>query len=359
LRTSYYCYVSLATFALCLLTSTAEALPPGLLYLSQTSDVRSDALGGVTTTSTDAETGSASASGWHVSTLRVPHARVELLRTNPRGGSSTAATLERGGYALAQMRRPMRLGDNTRVTAEVAYRAGGRFERVDAEGKSVHAFPDVDMALGLALSRRLTSKLALSGAGRWLRSKYPDGEGDGQAGVGWAFDVGATLTPTAQWRVALTARNLSNGVSYPDPRRPRDPRREVTLAVGRSVRLSNAAELTLVADARVPSKRGTQGSAGAGLSFGDRVGVGVGYMRRVEQLVSSALIPASETSLDTRLWRAMGPTAGMWLRLAGMELSAAAGPGYLPIVLDDETHAVRNGRWQWSIGISPARRNSD
>jgi len=55
----------------------------------------------------------------------------------------------------------------------------------------------------------------------------------------------------------------------------------------------------------------------------------------------------------------MGPTAGMWLRLAGMELSAAAGPGYLPIVLDDETHAVRNGRWQWSIGISPARRNSD
>ena len=253
----------------------------------------------------------------------------------------------------------MRLGDNTLLTAEFAYRASGRYERVDEDGKSVHAFPDADTAVGLGLSRRVSSSLSMSGAARWLRSKYPDAAGDGQSGGGWAFDVGAALTPADQWSVDLTARNLSNGVSYPDPRRPRDPRHEVTLGVARSVRLSDAAELTLAADARVPSKSGTQASAGAGLAVGDRFGVGVGYMRRVERMVATSTGEASQSGSDTRLWRALGPTGGMWLRLGGVELSASAGPAYLPVALDDETHAVRNGRWQWSIGVAPARHSSN
>jgi len=291
--------------------------------------------------------------------LRVPRARVEVLLPDPVGGSTTAATLERNGYALARMRRPMRLGDNTRMTADLAYRAAGRFARVDADGKSLHAFPNVDMALGLGLSRRLSSMLTISGAGRWLRSKYPDAAGDGQTGAGWAFDVGVALTPADRWRLALTARNLSNGVSYPDPRRPRDPRHEVTLGVGRSVRLSDTAELTLDVDARTPSKQGTQGSAGAGLSVHERFGVGVGYMRRVERLVSTATHVLSGPATDARLWRALGPTAGAWLRLGGVELSAAAGPAYLPIALDGETNAVHDGRWQWSLGVGPSRHDSN
>lgn len=290
-----------------------------------------------------------------MTTLRVPTTRVETLTPAPDGGSTTASTLTRDGYALAAFSKPMRLGERTRLTAEVTYRAAGRFQRVDEDGASVHAFPENDTAAGLALSRRLSERLSVGGGGKWLRSKYSDAQGSGQVGLGWAFDAGVVVRPSAGWRIGVTARNVSNGVSYPDPARPRDPRREVVVGAARDVALTGAATLLLAADVRMPSARGTQGSAGASITGGDRLGASVGYQRRVERLGSDSDTGDGGSATDIRLWRVMGPTAGAWIRLGAVEVSAAVGPTYLPVALADETHAVRDGRWQWSIGVNPAR----
>jgi hypothetical protein len=364
LRTSYFCSASLVLLAAYILPSTAFALPPGLLYLSEAYGPVARGFGSVAATPDPGHTGAganpaggatATASGWYATTLRVPAARVDVVTPDAAGVANVGATLRRDGYGLAVLRRPMRLGTRTLLTAETAYRAAGRFRRVDEDGTSVHAFPDTDVAVGATLSRRVSSQLSIGGGARWLRSKYSDEANVGQSGRGWAFDAGFVLRPADGWRIGLTARNLSNGVSYPDLQLPRDPRHEVVVGVARSVALSDSADLTLAADARMPSARGTQGSAGAAITSGARFGVSVGYLRRVERLTSSAAGSDDVVLSDTRLWRAMGPTAGGWLRLGGVEISAAVSPAYLPTVLANETHAVHEGDWQWSVGVSPAR----
>ncbi|MAF13254.1 hypothetical protein CMK11_22600 [Candidatus Poribacteria bacterium] len=364
MRTSYFCSASLILIATCVLPSYALALPPGLLYLSEAYGPSARAFGSVAATPDPEHTGvgvnpaagaMATASGWYATTLRVPAARVDVLMPDPAGVAAVNTTLTRDGYALAILRRPMRRGKRTAVTAEIAYRAAGRFRRVDEDGTSVHAFPDADLAVGATLSRQMSSRLAIGGSAKWLRSKYSDTANTGQSGLGWAFDTGLVFRPAERWRVGLVARNLSNGVSYPDLRLPRDPRREVVVGLARSLVLSDSAHLTLGVDARMPSARGTQGSAGASIANGDRFGVSVGYLRRVERLISSAVGADEAVLSDTRLWRAMGPSAGGWLRLGGAELSAAVSPAYLPTPLAHETHAVHEGRWQWSVGVSPAR----
>lgn len=353
MRTSRFYSASLAClFVLCARVYAAPP-PAGLLYLLEGHAEGILPPGGVAAGATPS--GDMINGGLRVTTRRVPTARVEVLTPAPTGGSTTASTLTRHGYALVSARKPLQLGSRTRLTGEVVYRAAGRFQRVDEEGTSVHAFPEHDLAAGAALSRRVSSRFAIGAGLKWVRGKRLGPEGAAEVGSGVVFDVGAVLRPQPPWRVGVAVRNLSDGLSYSGLTPLPDTRNEVVLSSDRTIALSTRATLTFAADVRLPSKDGTQGSASAAIASGGEYGASVGYIRRVAPLDAESGLPDDGFTSEVRIWRAMGPTASAWLRLGGVEVSVGVGPSYLPTELADETHAVREGRLQWMVGLGPAR----
>jgi hypothetical protein len=354
-------FVSCAAFVVCFLPVHGVAKTAALPHLSEATDATSQAAGGVAAVGA---AGVASSStnpavftddGFRMWSLRTPETRVRILTADEEGSATSQSLLRRDGYALTGWRRTMSLGESTRFAAEVAFRASGRFTRVDDEGTALHAFPDTDWTLATTLARELGGQLSAGVTAKWLRTKYEDVESPSAYGHGWAFDVGFHYRQPL-WRIGLVARNLSNGLSSLDPTRPRDPRHEVALGVGRTIALSSNVSLDLASDVRFPSRTGAQFAGGAALALNDDAGVTVGYRRMVERWRADVIDPNDGTTgADERLWIAEGVSYGVWVELGGWTISAAGSPVYLPDVEGLDRRLVDTSRWQWLVGLGRGR----
>jgi hypothetical protein len=287
--------------------------------------------------------------------VRVPDTVVDLLEPDGEGGYNTTNHLRRNGYALQTVSRRFALGENTSLLTDVSFRQSGRFTRVDEDGISIHAFPETDWLVGAGISRQIGRALAAGATANWLRSKQTVPAETTRYAHGWTFDIGIAATVTPDWRIGVVARHLGNGISSLGLGVPTEPRREFVLGSEFRQRVARRADVEWAADVRVPSKRGAQVSGGATLVLADRIGVTVGYERRVERWQSLAEDATGTALSDERLWVAEGPTFGASALLGDWHVSGRVKPTYLPRVDGDVRREVVAGRWQWMVALSSER----
>ncbi|GIX07600.1 MAG: hypothetical protein KatS3mg115_2003 [Candidatus Poribacteria bacterium] len=289
---------------------------------------------------------------WGWSLVYAPTARAELWTPDLEGRPERLATLLRDGFRLHRVwARPIRWGGSQGLF-EGSFRSTGPFTRVNQEGEAIHAYPFSDWYLGFGYGYRWASGAEVAWLVRWVRSKETLPDGTPQYGTGWVHELSALLPLGREMRLGVRLRGLSRGISSPPGERPRKPHSELGIGVLRRWQLGAVWGLQALGELRAPAERGPAFSLGGTLSYHDRMGVAFGYQRATVPWAGWRVTAEGlQEPVSDRLWRAEGPTLGIWARLYSWQVAAAVAPVFRPLAGAQEEVRLRSPRWTWSWSV--------
>lgn len=171
---------------------------------------------------------------------------------------------------------------------------------------------------------------------RSIRSKIPADEGS-SIGRTYAMNVGFLHQIGNRFRVGAVLQNIGNRLSFNSPDIPDDLRRRFLVGAMYVVKDSGNSVLSLSMDANPPFDDGARYNFGAELVYAKFVAFRIGYMRSTNTYYDP-LIGLDDTSAiyEERVWVRKGPTAGVGIKLKGVDLNLAAAPRREPILNSDE-----------------------
>jgi hypothetical protein len=213
---------------------------------------------------------------------------------------------------------------------------GGRFIRVDDEGKAVNAFPRDDLAFAIGYSLKISQGISVGFDIKSIRSKVLV---DDRSNIGrtYATNIGFLHQIGTRVRVGAVLQNIGNELSFDAPDIPNNLRRRLLMGAMYTVRDSENSVLSLSMDANPPFEDGPRYNLGVELLYVQRVAFRIGYMRNTETYHEPLLNLHDQTPVyESRVWIRKGPTIGVGLRLGGVEINFARAPRREPTLNSGE-----------------------
>jgi hypothetical protein len=213
---------------------------------------------------------------------------------------------------------------------------GGRFTRVDEEGKAVNAFPRDDLAFAIGYSLRTFQGASVGFDIKSIRSKVPVNDGS-SIGRTWAMNLGFLHQVGARVRVGVVLQNIGSRLSFNAPDIPDNLRRRLLMGAMYTVRDSKNGVLSLSMDVNPPFEDGPRYNLGAELLYAQRVAFRIGYMRNTETYYDPLFNLHDQSSVsEGRVWIRKGLTIGVGLKFGGVDIDFARAPRREPILNSDE-----------------------
>jgi len=271
-----------------------------------------------------------------ISAHRLPRITAVIMKENGDGkwedyGRYNIEPTEMGliSYAL-----PLgRLG-NLGISSVFHY--GGRFIRVDEEGKAVNAFPRDDLAFAVGYSLRIFQGISVGFDIKSIRSKVPIDDGS-SIGRTYAANIGFLHQMGTRVRVGAVLQNIGSKLSFNAPDIPSDLRRRLLMGAMYTVKDSENSVLSLSMDVNPSFEDGPRYNLGMEVLYAQRVAFRIGYMRDTEAYHDPLFNLHDGSSVyERRVWIRKGPTIGVGLRFRGVEVSFARAPRREPILSSDE-----------------------
>ena len=213
---------------------------------------------------------------------------------------------------------------------------GGRFIRVNEEGKAVNSFPRDDLAFTLGYSLKLFSGLSVGIDMKTIRSKIPAEDGS-SIGRTYATNLGLLHQIGKRVRVGAVLQNMGRKLSFKSTDIPSYLRRRLLIGAMYVVRDNENSTLSLSVDANPPFEDGPRYNLGAEFLYAKRVSLRIGYLRSTETYYEPLLgIQDDSIAYEDRVWIRKGITVGLGVRLGNVDIDIARAPRREPILNDDE-----------------------
>ncbi len=223
-----------------------------------------------------------------------------------------------------------------------AFHYGGRFIRVDTEGKAVNSFPRDDLAFAVGYSLKISRDISAGFDMRFIRSKVPVDNGS-SIGRARAINLGLVHQIGTRVRVGAVLQNIGTELSFSSPDVSQSLRRRLLLGAVYTVKASEDSVLSLSADLNPPFEEGPRYSLGAELLYARRLAIRIGYMRNTETYQDPMLnLHDRSSTSEGRTWIRKGATVGVGLRVGKTEVNAAVAPRRKPILNSDERSRLEN-----------------
>jgi|GEM_PF-668870 len=218
------------------------------------------------------------------------------------------------------------LGRFGNLGVSLVFHYGGRFIRVDEEGKAVNAFPRDDLAFAVGYSLRISQGVSAGFDIKSIRSKVPVDDGR-SIGRTYATNIGFLHQISTRVRVGAVVQNLGRRLSFDTPDIPSNLRRRLLMGAMYTVRDSENSVLSLSMDVNPPFEDGPRYNLGVELLYAQRVAFRIGYMRSTEIYHDPLLNLHDQSSInEERVWIREGPTIGVGLKFRGVEIDFARAP---------------------------------
>jgi hypothetical protein len=216
------------------------------------------------------------------------------------------------------------------------YHYGGRFIRVNEEGKAVNSFPKDDLAFALAYSLKILRNVSVGFDIETIRSKIPADDGN-SIGRTRTMNVGILHHAGKRVRVGAVLQNIGGKLSFSSPDVPSNLRRRLLIGAMYTVKDSENSVLSISMDANPPFEDGPRYNLGAELLYAQRIALRVGYLRSTELYYEPLINLHDESSVyENRVWVRKGMTFGLGLKLGNVEIDVARAPRRKPVLNSDE-----------------------
>jgi len=213
---------------------------------------------------------------------------------------------------------------------------GGRFIRVDKEGKAVNSFPKDDLAFVIGYSLKISKGISIGFDVSSIRSKVPVDDGN-SIGRTYAMNLGFMHQIGPHVRVGAVLQNIGRKLSFDLPDIPSNLRRKLLMGALYTFKYSKNSVLSLGMDVNPPFEDGPRYNLGAEILYAQRIAFRIGYMRNTEVYYDPLLNLNNGSSMyERRVWIRKGPTIGMGIKLRGVEIDLASAPRRKPILNSDE-----------------------
>lgn len=223
-----------------------------------------------------------------------------------------------------------------------AYNHGGRFVRVNTDGKAINAFPKDDLLFGLGYSIKIYHNFAAGFDIKHLRSKLPV-DGKNEIGRTYLFNVGLINHIGTRAKIGLTIENIGKPLSYDSPDIPDKLRREVIIGTNYILKNTNSSKLSINVDVNPPFEDGIRYNAGAEFLIKNKLALRIGYIRSTAVYYEPLINLNTGTIIDEeRLWIRKGITFGLGLKTDGFEVNIARSPYREPKTYNDEKLRIEN-----------------
>ena len=289
-----------------------------------------------------------------VHTIRFPRTIALLAKPNDDAHYQDYSRFEQRAAGIEMLNWVFPMGKFGAFGFAFAFGQEGPFRRVDYLGKAVNSFPENNLAIGFGYGVTLLRNTVVGFDAKWLRSKVTDAEAKEHLGHGYAYNIGIIQRLGSGFRVGITARNLSNGLSFSHVEIPDRIERTIVAGVAYHRELSNVS-LRVGLDAHPPFRDGLRANLGAELWYKNRIGGRIGYLRHTEKRYASVFL-LQDASFETqeRLWKAEGICFGLGARFGGMTLNAAYVPQFTPMVEASERLHVVQGEAVYTFSLGHA-----
>ena len=147
---------------------------------------------------------------------------------------------------------------------------GGRFIRVDKEGKAVGSFPRDDLAFAIGYGVKIFQDISVGADVRSIRSKVPVGSGDSighttAANIGFLHQIGERV------RVGTVLQNIGGDLSFNEPDIPGSLRRRLLIGAKYTVKDTKNSVLSVGMDVNPPFEDGPRYNLGAEMLYARRL----------------------------------------------------------------------------------------
>ena len=267
---------------------------------------------------------------------RLPRITAVIMKKNDDGEWADYGeySVEPTDMALISYALPLKRFGNLGVS--FVYHYGGRFIRVDEEGKAVNSFPRDDLAYAIAYSIKLFQSVSVGFDVESIRSKVPTDDGSSIERTR-TMNVGLLHQAGKRVRVGAVLQNIGGKLSFDSPDIPGELRKRLLIGAMYVVKDSENSVLSLSADANPPFEDGPRYNLGAELLYAQRIALRVGYLRNTETYYQPLLNLHDESSVyENRVWTRKGVTIGLGLKLGNVEIDLARAPSREPDLKSDE-----------------------
>lgn len=227
---------------------------------------------------------------------------------------------------------PSKIGN---IGVSFAFNHGGRFIRVNKEGKATNSFPRDDFLLGIGYSIKFAKGIAFGFDAKTLRSKLPTEKGS-EIGRTYAINVGFMHQISNKARIGASLQNIGKDLSFKTEDFPDKLRREFKFGALYNLVSRKKSNLSIGFDVNPPFDNGLRYSVGTEFLYANRLALRLGYMRATQAYYDSLLANDGTSVSDERIWIRKGITIGAGLMLKNAEANIAITPSRNPDLDDEE-----------------------
>jgi len=233
-----------------------------------------------------------------------------------------------------------------------AFNHGGRFIRVNEEGKAINSFPKDDILLGIGYGIGLGKGLALGFDVKALRSKLTVDEGI-EIGRTYAMNAGFMHQISNKARIGMSFQNIGKDLSFKTSDVPSKLRRDFHLGALYNLVDRKKSKLSVSFDVNPPFEDGLRYSIGSELLYADCFALRIGYMRDSQPYYDAFVSVSDGASIsEERVWGRQGITFGIGLKLKSVDINLAITPSRSPDLYDGEKLRLDDSKSIISLSFS-------
>lgn len=286
-----------------------------------------------------------------ISAHRLPSINAVIMRENDDGKWQDYNKYNIKPTEMGLISYALPIGKFGNMGMSFIFHYGGRFIRVNTEGKAVNSFPQDDLAFVIGYSRRIVQNVSLGFDLKSIRSKLSV---DGKDNIGrtYALNAGFLHQIGTRFKIGAVIQNIGNDLSFNSQEIPSELRKKLIIGAMYVVKDSKNSVLSLSMDMNPPFESGPRYNLGAELLYIRHLILRAGYIRSTDTYYESLLnLDDGSTTYEQRDWIRKGPTIGVGVRFNGVELNFASIPSREPILENDEKLRLENSRFITSFSF--------
>jgi len=213
-----------------------------------------------------------------IGSYRSPDVSVTIMKENTDEIWEDYGKYEVEATEMAYINYAIPTGRIGKIGMSFAFNHGGRFIRVNEEGKAINSFPKDDILLGIGYGIGLGKGLAFGIDAKVLRSKLIVDEGT-EIGRTYAMNAGFMHQISNKVRIGMSLQNIGKDLSFKTPDVPSKLRRDFHLGALYNLLDSKKGKVSVSFDVNPPFQDGLRYSIGSELLYADCLAFRIGYMR--------------------------------------------------------------------------------
>lgn len=267
---------------------------------------------------------------------RLPRITAVIMKENVNGEWADYAEYDIDATDMGLVSYALSLGRFGNLGMSFIFHYGGRFIRVNEEGKAVNSFPQDDLAFVIGYSRKIFGGVSVGFDIKNIRSKIPVDNGE-SIGRTYSTNVGLLHQISKRFRMGAVLQNIGKRLSFKEEDIPEYLRRRLLIGAMYKIRDDENSALSISMDVNPPFEDGLRYNLGAEFLYAERFSLKIGYLRGTETYYEPLAHLYDDSILyEDRIWIRKGITFGFGVRLGNVEIDVARTPRREPVLNDGE-----------------------